>query len=288
MSVSALETAPRGAPQLSQAAFERLCKVAEARAGLSIPAHKSSLVALRLGKRLSVLGLTDFDSYADLVETSAAEDEREAMISALTTNVTSFFRERHHFDLLAETVLPPLVAAAATGTRVRIWSAGCSSGQEPYSLAIALLEAGARAETHNIRILATDIDPPILAAAKAGVYPEEQVAEMPDHLVRTHFERTPSKGEFSVGRMPRALVTFRRLNLIERWPVSGPFDVIFCRNVVIYFSAATQGQLWRRFEALLSDGGHLFVGHSERVPPDLDLPLTPAGVTTYRKFTSPA
>jgi len=203
------------------------------------------------------------------------------MLSALTTNVTHFFRELHHFKLLREQVLPPLIMAAREKRRVRLWSAGCSAGQEPYSLAFTLLELCPEAGNLDIRILASDVDPQILQIGEAGVYPEEDTKALPVSA-RQLIDVLPG-GVFSIGTKARALVRFGALNLIEDWPVRGPFDIIFCRNVAIYFDRETQSRLWHRFAGLLPDGGHLFIGHSERVAGPAERLLQSIGMTAYRK-----
>lgn len=255
-------------------------------AGIVISPGKASMVQSRLARRLRLLGLPDFASYIALVRSSAGLEERRNMISALTTNVTHFFREQHHFDMLRQSVLPPLLARARAGERVRIWSAGCSSGQEAYSIAMVIAGMAGDLSQLDLRILATDIDPNMIAQGHLAIYDPGLLADLPIPLRRRFFEPVP-QGERVVGSL-RRLVSFRELNLHDRWPMRGQFDVIFCRNVVIYFDAPSQDRLWPRFEQALAPGGWLFVGHSERVPPHPDSMLKNAGITTYRlDSTSP-
>lgn len=262
--------------------FATIAKRAQADFGLHLTEAKRELVYSRLSKRLRLLGLADFHSYCQLVESPAGAEERIAMLSALTTNVTHFFREEHHFITLKESVLPPLLAAAKSGGRVRIWSAGCSAGQEPYSLALAVLDLCPDAANYDIRILATDVDPEILARAREGIYDLEEIKSLPEAMRRQHVTTLDAR-RAAIGDKPRALISFGELNLIQDWPVKGPFDVIFCRNVAIYFDKDTQSRLWQRFAALLPPGGTLCIGHSERVAgPALGI-LESAGVTTYRR-----
>jgi len=277
---SALHT--RGGPQqdMSDRVFEAVSALAHREAGLLIPASKRALVQSRISRRLRALGLTDFESYLGIVEAPEGRDERRNMVSVLTTNVSSFFRESHHFETLAS-LAPSLVARARAKDRIRIWSAGCSSGQEPYTIAITLLESGADAGAQDIRILATDIDPAILDIARLGEYDTAQMEGVPAKIRQRYFEELPG-GRARAGARLREVVHFRELNLLAPWPMKGRFDAIFCRNVVIYFDEATQARLWPRFRAALTDEGHLFVGHSERVPDPGSVGFEACGITTYR------
>lgn len=269
-----------GDRSFSDADFARIARRAHADFGLHLPQTKKDLVYSRLIKRLRELGLRDFHSYCTLIEGADGEEERGQMLSALTTNVTHFFREAHHFKLLREQVLPPLIKAAREKRRVRLWSAGCSAGQEPYSLAFTLLDLCPEAGSLDIRILASDVDPQILQTAEAGSYSHEEGKSLPDYARRMI---DPAPGGFSIGAKARALVKFGPLNLIGEWPMRGPFDVIFCRNVAIYFDKDTQSRLWNRFAGLLPPGGYLFIGHSERVAGPAETTLHSIGVTAYRK-----
>ena len=250
--------------------------------GLNLTPAKKDLVYSRLTKRLRQLGLTDFRPYCALIEAEDSAAERLQMLSALTTNVTQFFREDHHFRILRETVLPPLIATAKAGGRVRLWSAGCSAGQEPYSLAITVLDLFPEAASHDFRILATDVDPVIVARAKAGRYSDEECRSLPASVRERHM-LPDGTGGFVMGDRPRALISFAELNLMSEWPLSRPFHFIFCRNVAIYFDRKTQARLWQRFADLLLPGATLCIGHSERISGPATRSLLPTGVTTYRK-----
>lgn len=269
-----------GASQMSDREFERVASVALDAAGLAIPATKKSLVQSRVARRMRSLGHPTFTDYLDYLD--ANPGERRELVSALTTNVSSFYRERHHFEFLVHTVLPELRARLERGGRARFWSAGCSSGQEPYTLGMELLRHLPNAAEKNILILGTDIDPAILARARAGRYSEAEIASVaaPD---RARFFAAQPDGTFAAGPALRSLVRFRELNLHKDWPMKGPFDAIFCRNVVIYFDEARQRDLWPRFRALLAPGGWLMLGHSERIHPLSGSGFVTAGVTTYRK-----
>ena len=262
--------------------FQVIAGLAQTDFGLHLTPTKKDLVYSRLTKRLRTLGLADFNSYCRLIQAEEGTDERMQMLSALTTNVTHFFREDHHFRSLREQVLPPLIAAARAGGRLRLWSAGCSAGQEPYSLAFTLLGLCPDAAKLNIRILATDVDPVIIARAKAGIYDNDELKSLPEAVRAQHITEA-GRGMFAIGAKARELISFAELNLMQDWPIKGPFDVIFCRNVAIYFDKDTQSRLWSRFADLLPAGGHLFIGHSERVAGPAGTSLETIGVTTYRK-----
>lgn len=266
----------------TRADFNVIARRARSDFGLHLTEAKKDLVYSRLAKRLRQLGLPDFAAYCSLIESPAGADERIEMLSALTTNVTHFFREGHHFQTLRAEALPSLIAAARGGRRVRLWSAGCSAGQEPYSMAFTLLDLCPDAARLDIRILATDVDPAIVARAKAGVYDGEEAQSLPDTARERYLERV-SPGRFRIGDEARQLIRFGELNLIRDWPFAGPFDVIFCRNVAIYFDKETQSRLWNRFADVLAPGGLLCIGHSERLAGPAASRLEAAGVTTYRK-----
>ncbi|MEQ8305081.1 MAG: protein-glutamate O-methyltransferase [Hoeflea sp.] len=250
-------------------------------AGIALNETKASLVYSRLSKRLRQIGLRSFKEYCALVGSSEGADERREMLSFLTTNFTRFFRENHHFEHLRTEVLPGLIARAKSGGRVRIWSAACSDGQEPYSIALTVLGALPNAATMDFRILATDIDPKIIAKAKAGVY-EAQSIDTVDAGMRKQFFTPVGERNFQVNDQVKQLITFRELNLMAQWPFRGPFDVIFCRNVVIYFDEPTQARIWVRYADLLPPGGHLYIGHSERLSGEGKDRFENTAITTYR------
>lgn len=261
--------------------FEKIASLLREQSGIVLSDAKATLVYSRLAKRLRKLGIEDFDAYCAFIESPAGEGERREMFAALTTNVTRFYREPHHFEHLRDRVLPRLVQAAQAGGRVRLWSAACSSGEEPYSMALTLLDAFPDAGRHDVRILATDIDPNIIKKAKAGVYNDDAVSTIPAKL-RDRWLRRNNDGDekkWSVGSEVRALIRFNELNLIGDWPMKGKFDAIFCRNVVIYFEEATQVFLWNRFKTMLSPEGRLYIGHSERC--DVE-GYASDGLTTYK------
>ena len=261
--------------------FRAIADMLHADAGISLPDGKSTLVYSRLAKRLRALRLPDFADYVALLQGLDGTAERRQMLAALTTNVTRFFREPHHFAHLRDTVLPPLLAAARAGGRVRIWSAACSNGQEPYSVALTILDLMPDAADLDVRVLATDIDPEMVAAGRAGRYDTEVMSAVPAGLRSRWFQPTPDGME--AGPKLRQLVAFRELNLIGTWPMRGGFDAILCRNVVIYFTAETQALVWSRFAPLLAPGAHLYIGHSERLSGPAAAGFEPVGTTIYRR-----
>jgi len=260
--------------------FETISAILYRDSGIALPSGKSALVYSRLGKRLRALGLTRFSEYCALVSSAEGGEERAALLSALTTNVTRFFREPHHFDTLRQQVRDRLAPRARAGGRVRLWSAGCSLGHEPYSIALTLAAELPEAPSLDVRILATDIDPKVIEVARAGRYGREDVQSVPPALAAGV---TTSGAEAVMSPAIRSLITFGTLNLHAEWPMKGRFDAIFCRNVAIYFDEPTQKRLWSRFASALQDDGRLYIGHSERA----DTPtLSPDGLTTYRKKAS--
>ncbi len=247
--------------------------------GIRMRAGKEGLVRARLAKRLRAVGVSDFDAYLDIVTRDPAKREFTEMVDVLTTNKTSFFREAAHFDYLQDVILP-----AAT-TPLRFWSAGCSSGEEPYTLAMLVNECLPAASVKGAKILATDISHRVLATAKAGRYSADALAEVPSPLLQKYWRTasattgaTTSAAQYEAQPALRDLIQFGRLNLMEQWPMRGPFDAIFCRNVMIYFDKATQQSLVERYWALLRPGGHLFVGHSESL----------TGMTHRFRYVQPA
>jgi chemotaxis protein methyltransferase CheR len=257
--------------------FASIASILHATSGISLSPSKTSLVYSRLAKRLRILGLESFREYCKLVSGADGVDERQAMLAALTTNVTRFFREPHHFDYLRK-LMPDLAARAKRGGRVRIWSAGCSSGEEPYSIALTLLGVLPNANELDVKILATDIDPVILAKAKEGIYSREALEPVPAEL-RKYFDGVEANRKFSPVSAVREMIAFRELNLIGPWPMTQKFDVIFCRNVAIYFDEPTQDKLFGRYAESLNPDGRLFIGHSERVN---DARFLSDGLTAYR------
>jgi chemotaxis protein methyltransferase CheR len=269
---------------LTDTSFECIARIAHEQAGLVLPHAKKNMVKSRVIRRLRALKISSFEAYTDLVRSPEGAGELRNLINALTTNVSQFFRENHHFDLLRQTVLPPLLQKAARGGKVRIWSAGCSNGQEPYTIAMVLNELDPNLASHDIRILATDIDAEVLAFARKGAYPLAMMEGVPPALAAKYFG--PVAGDSDQRQVTEALsrlVTFRELNLHERWPMQGAFDLIFCRNVLIYFDPAMQERLLSRFREILLPDGWLMLGHSERIPASIAADFVSGGITALRK-----
>ena len=268
---------------LSDADFQKIAGFANEGFGLVLDLSKKNMVFRRLSPQIRKLGLPDFTDYAKRLKEDEAE--RLNLLSLLTTNLTHFFREKHHFDLMRKTALPQLAQRLQAGGRVRMWSCACSSGEEPYSIAMEVCEAIPAAMTANLKILATDIDPEILQRAETGRYNQDQVKGIPAHFRSKYFtESNDDDPMYSVTPQVKKMIGFGQLNLPGEWPFQGEFDVIFCRNVAIYFSTKTQEILWSRLVDRLPSGGLLFIGHSERIAPSVSNQLRLLGRTAYQKI----
>ncbi|MBI3898644.1 MAG: protein-glutamate O-methyltransferase CheR [Gammaproteobacteria bacterium] len=255
---------------ITDAEFRYLRDLIYAHTGISLTEHKRALVCARLAKRLRHHNLSTFADYYHLITECDPEGlEMVEMINCITTNKTDFFREPHHFQFLTETVIPQLRAGArSTLRRLRVWSAGSSTGEEAYTTAITVREALADDDPWDVRILATDIDTQVLAHAERGVYTVEQASRIPEPLLQRYFYRGvgANHGHVRVKPLLSEIVQFRHLNLMDDpWPMRGQFDVIFCRNVVIYFDRETQRRLIERLMRMLRPEGYLFLGHSESI-----------------------
>ena len=225
--------------------------------GINLHEGKEALVRARVMKRIRKVGLSSFTEYMSYMESDSSGAEFLALVDVLTTNKTSFFRESKHFDFIRDEVIPEM-----KGRRVKWWSAGCSTGEEPISCAIALLERQVRKK--NVKILATDLSREVLRVAKAGVYASKSLKNMPASIQNDYFKQV-ARESYRVSNTVRNMITYGRLNLKKKWPLDGPFLVIMCRNVMIYFNRTTQQKLISRFCDILEPGGYLFLGHSESV-----------------------
>ena len=265
--------------------FETIARIIYSDAGIHLPESKSSLVYARLTKRLRQLQLRSFAEYCALVSGDGGADERKEMLSALTTNVTHFFREGHHFDHMRDTSLPALVERARQGGRVRLWSAACSTGQEAYSMAITLLTLEPKARNYDIRILASDIDPQVVRTARAAQYHERDLNGVSGGVRDRWFKpvKGAAAGTLEVAREAQELISFRELNFNGPWPMRQPFDIVFCRNVVIYFDTPTQHKAWTNLARVIPSGGWLYIGHSERLSGPAEGAFANIGTTTYKR-----
>jgi chemotaxis protein methyltransferase CheR len=275
--------APLGAYaiELGDQEFDFLRHVVTENAGIQLGPSKRQLVQGRLVRRLRELGLKSFAQYCEHVRDSGPE-ELVSLINCITTNVTSFFRENHHFDQLANRMLPEAMTRNAQSRRIRIWSAGCSSGEEPYSIAMTVAETMPPAQRWDLKILATDIDSDMVATAASGIYPDDRVTGISAERQRQWLQRGSgmNSGMLKMKSELTSLITFRPLNLLHEWPLTGPFDVIFCRNVMIYFDQATRERILSRFARLLAPGGYLCIGHSESIHGS-SMPYRLVGRTIY-------
>jgi chemotaxis protein methyltransferase CheR len=265
---------------LTEPEFDRIRELVREHTGIALSETKRQLVHGRLSRRLRALKITSFTDYIRLLE-QGDDGEIEEFINAVTTNLTSFFREPHHFEFLARELLPAVAAKASR--RLRIWCCAASTGEEPYSIAMVLREAKALLAGWDVKVLATDLDSNVLGHAKWGVYARERFESMNPARIGRFFERVSGEDRLSAVDELRDLITFRQLNLMHEWPMKGPFDAIFCRNVIIYFDKATQRQLFDRMAALQRPGDFLFLGHSEtlyRVSDRYEL----IGRTIYRRL----
>ena len=247
---------------LSDREFTRIKRRVYEVAGISLSDAKRTLVVSRLSKIVRAMELGSFDAYMDHLERGGSSRDGQNFINALTTNLTRFYREDHHFAHLRSYV-GELIAAKPRGSRLRIWSAGCSTGQEPYTIGMDLLAAFPELKRWDFKILATDIDTAVIARAAQGVYPDNEAQGLSTERLRA-FERG-SDGTVRIPDAVRELISFKPLNLIGPWPMKGPFDAIFCRNVAIYFDKPTQGEMFGRFNKLLAPNGFLYIGHSENL-----------------------
>ena len=267
----------------TEAEFEKLRGLIFQRSGISISTAKKQLIYRRISNRLKALKLSSFSEYISILE-SGDSSENETFLNSITTNLTSFFRENHHFDYLANTAMPEILEAKKATRRLRIWSAGCSTGEEPYSIAMTLQPFSAQLDSWDAKVLCTDLDTEVLSKARMGTYEESKTNGL-SQLQKERWFKEENIGEekfLSAKPLLKKNLHFRQLNLMNRWPMSGAFDVVFCRNVMIYFDRETQVELVSRFAEVIEPNGHLIIGHSEtlgRVSDRFEL----IGKTVYRK-----
>ena len=245
---------------LNEKHFNKISELVYQSSGINLKKGKEALVRARLMKRLRAIGMKSVEDYMQYIEDAEGAHELTSLIDVMTTNKTSFFREVEHFNFLRDTILPEL-----DRPRLRFWSTACSSGEEPYSLAVLLRDCIANIDTKDVLILATDISRRMLEKAHAAVYSEQMLRTLPRQYQKKYFTKLDNQrtGFQRVADDVRKMIRFAWLNLLDPWPMKGPFNVIFCRNVMIYFDRPTQQTLINRFWEILEPGGCLFVGHSE-------------------------
>ena len=280
---ASLAHSPADAVAFTRADFAAIAALAHSHAGIMLSENKATLVHSRLGVRVRARGLNAFADYIALINRD--RDERATAIEALTTNHTKFFREAHHFDHFAQSVRPHLLARLADGQRVRLWSAGSSSGEEAYSLMMTLLgddRAAARTVlSGDVVMLASDLSRAVLEVGRKGLYPAVAAEDIPPPLL-ARWARLGEDG-LRIDDALRRLVRFRLLNLLHPWPMTGRFDVIFCRNTMIYFDGPTKARLVERLADQLAPGGYLYIGHSERLPAAVAGRFRTLGQTIYQR-----
>ncbi|HEX9777900.1 MAG TPA: protein-glutamate O-methyltransferase [Geopsychrobacteraceae bacterium] len=274
--------------QISATDFRRFSELIYDSCGIKMPPHKKTMLEARLRKRLRILGISTFEDYSDyLFSPEGMDKELVSMIDVVTTNKTDFFREAAHFGFMSEVVLPALVDNYGAGMNrpLRVWSAGCSSGEEAYTLAMVLSEAAEAMPGFEFSILATDISTLVLEKARQGIYPMERVEPVALALKKKYLLRSKGDGKSLVRVVPelRAKVSFRRLNFLDDdFGIKQPMDIIFCRNVIIYFDQPTQKKLLGKLAGHLDSGRYIFMGHSETLN-GLNLPLSQVSPSVYRK-----
>jgi chemotaxis protein methyltransferase CheR len=271
---------------ISNADFRRLQRLIQEQSGIKLGADKKTMLELRIRRRLHSLNLHSYEQYCDyLFARHGQKEEVIHLIDVVTTNKTDFFREAGHFDYLVQKALPEIGARWGNGKPVLVWSAGCSSGEEPYTLAMVLSEYRLAHPGFSFRVLGTDISTTVLAKARLGVYSHDTVRPVPVHLQRRYFlrSRNPQSRLLRVVPELRGVVEFRRLNFMDDdFGLEEKADAIFCRNVLIYFDRPTQERILLKLTRYLVPGGYAFVGHAESLH-DMDLPLEPLGPALYRK-----
>lgn len=271
---------------MDQRVFERFSEFIKSELGIKMPATKKTLLEARLQKRLRELGMATHEEYCEfLFSPRGMEEELVNLVDVVTTNTTDFFREPKHFELLSAKVLPALHERCGGSREVKVWSAGCSSGEEPYTLSMVLSEFARMNSGFRFGIMATDISTQVLRMAVRAIYPETKIGPIPPEYRKRYLLRSKDRTRHLVriGPEARGHVRFRRLNFMEDFSFDGHLDVIFCRNVVIYFDRQTQEMLFSRFCRKLAVGGYLFIGHSESLA-GMDLPLEPVAPTVYKKI----
>ncbi|BCG64557.1 MAG: chemotaxis protein methyltransferase CheR [Methyloprofundus sp.] len=267
--------------EYTRADFEELRQISNSHSGIIVTDDKFDMFYSRLSKRIRMLGLPNFKAYCQYLKENEAIEFTD-FINAITTNLTAFFRENHHFEYVKDIIIPELLKRNHASREIKVWSAGCSTGEEPYSIAMTLLENLPTGWT--VKILATDLDTNVLQTAANGVYSDDRISGLSNERQKRWFKKGKGSNSNKVKVKPelQELIRFKKLNLMQDWPMKGQFDFIFCRNVIIYFDRDTKESLVNRYSGFLATGSHLLIGHSEslhQIDTDFDL----IGNTIYRK-----
>lgn len=274
---------PVGDLELTKSDFRLVAELVYKAAGIVVRDHKEAMVRGRLMRRCRELGLASIAEYCAVLRTPAIERELPGLLNALTTNHTAFYREAHHFEHLASAALPALMPDGPERVgRFRIWCAAASSGEEPYTIAATVNAFLRGVSVRDLRILATDIDTEVLDRGERGIYAVQSIESLDPPLKSALMLEPSGPGQVRVGERLRRMIAFKRLNIIEPWPMSGPFEVIFCRNMLIYFDQPTKASIITKFIAMLRPGGYLYLGHSEALPQSFP-ELVPCGRTIYQR-----
>ena len=269
--------------ELRDREFQYIRDLVMTQTGIVVSENKQELIYSRLSKRVRALNLGGFGDYIDLLEEGRNKEEMVAFVNAITTNLTAFFREGHHFDYLRDHALPKIMERNRQSRKIRIWSAGCSTGEEAYSIAMVLAEK-LGFDTWDWRVLATDIDTDVLSSANSRIYSADRVTGIDASRLQRWFKKGSGRnqGLVQVAKELNDRISFKQLNLIKPWPIKNEFDIIFCRNVVIYFDIATQKRIFEGYAKYLAGHGNLFIGHSESLHKVTNL-FESLGHTVYKK-----
>jgi chemotaxis protein methyltransferase CheR len=262
--------------------FKSIIDLVKKKTGIKLAENKRNMVYSRLARRLRELKFQSFEEYIDFIQSKNGENETGNFVNAITTNLTSFFRENHHFDHLKKH-LQTLVKSQPLNKKIRIWSSASSSGQEPYSIAMTVHNSIPSIIKWDVKILATDIDTNMLKTCVAGEYKIDQKESIPPEYFKKYTVESMDSDTFIMSDIVKRMITYKQLNLLHEWPMKGPFDIIFCRNVVIYFDKPTQRELFNRIADLLRLGGLLYIGHSESLFNVSDR-FESVGRTIYRRI----
>jgi chemotaxis protein methyltransferase CheR len=268
--------------EFNDADFKFIINLVFEKTGINIQPHKKNMIYSRIARRIRKLNLNNFKDYCEYLTSQDNPDEIVDFINAVTTNLTKFFRENHHFEHLKEVGLPAVIGSNFQRRRLRIWSAGSSTGMEAYSIAMVLRDVLKDVDNWDVKILATDIDTNVLKIGQVGEYKLDDLEDVPKKYLNEYFEINNIEKKGKVKDSLRGLVHFKQLNFIDNWPVKGPFDIIFCRNVVIYFKKETQKIIFEKFANVISKEGFLYVGHSETLQNVTDR-FKLIGKTIYKK-----